>query len=51
MKLASQYAFPSKCCRISHPFLRFGRIKGISPSAEGNKGLCPLDPRKPLEKA
>ena len=31
---------PSKCCRISHPFHRFGR-KGISPSAEGDQRAPP----------
>ena len=28
-----------------HPLLRFRKDRGISPSAEGDLGLCPKDPQ------
>ena len=33
-----------------HPLLRFGKEKGISPSAEGDSGLCPKYPQAFREK-
>ena len=33
-----------------HPLLRFGKDRGISPSAEGDLGLCPKSPQAFREK-
>ena len=34
---------PSKCCRISHPLLRFGGIKEFRPLRRATKGRRPVD--------
>ena len=36
--------FPSKCCRISHPFLRFGWQGVFRPLRRATCGLCPQAP-------
>ena len=45
-RLHQRCSAPSKSCRFSHPFSprRKSMRRGVSPSADGDKGLCPLTP-------
>ncbi|MGN0637078.1 MAG: hypothetical protein ACI4J0_01795 [Huintestinicola sp.] len=40
---------PLDCFQFT-PLRSSSKDKEISPSAEGDEGLCPLDPRKPLKR-